>query len=217
MNSLTEENYLKQIFNLTGNHGERINTNTLAEKLHLKAPSVSEMLKRLSEKDLIQYEKYQGVRLTEKGRRTALSIIRKHRLWEVFLVEKLKFKWSEVHEIAEELEHIHSEELIERLDKFLGNPKIDPHGDPIPDHNGRFKAPPLKKLSDLQEGNIARIAGVADHSNAFLDHLDIVGISIRDEVKIIEFSTYDKSLLILVNNKNKIFISNETAKNILVV
>lgn len=216
MNSLTEENYLKEIFQLALNEKEKISTNLIADKLMLKAPTVSEMLKRLSEKNLIHYEKYQGVKLTEKGKKAALSIIRKHRLWEVFLVEKLKFKWSEVHDIAEQLEHIHSDELIDRLDKFLGFPKTDPHGDPIPDINGKFKAQVLKKLSELKQGAESRISGVADHSTSFLNHLEIIGISIRDEIKILEISQYDKSLHVQVNNRHKLFISSETAKNILV-
>lgn len=138
MNSLTEENYIKAIYKLCEKSADAVSTNAIAEKMHTKAASVSDMLKKLSKKKLINYRKYQGVTLTAKGEKLALAIVRKHRLWELFLVQKLNFKWDEVHDIAEQLEHIQSDELVKRIDKFLDHPKFDPHGDPIPDVNGKL-------------------------------------------------------------------------------
>src|SRR5437868_332834 len=148
MNTFTEENYLKAIYHLSL-QSESVSTNQIAASLNTKAASVTDMLKKLADKKLINYARYQGVTLTVEGERVALSIIRRHRLWEYFLVEKLSFKWDEVHDVAEELEHISSKELIDRLDDFMGNPKYDPHGDPIPDCNGLFKAHELKAVSTL--------------------------------------------------------------------
>ena len=136
IHSFTEENYLKAIYHLSTGNNSVVSTNQIAEITNTKAASVTDMLKKLAEKKLINYIKYQGVTLTEAGKNAAVNIVRKHRLWEVFLVEKLGFKWDEVHDIAEELEHINSESLINRLDDFLGNPAADPHGDPIPDRSG---------------------------------------------------------------------------------
>ncbi|WP_243389180.1 metal-dependent transcriptional regulator, partial [Flavobacterium psychrophilum] len=136
--TFSEENYLKTIYHLTTISDSEVSTNAIAEKMETKASSVTDMLKKLSEKDLINYKKYQGVSLTETGSLSAKMIVRKHRLWEVFLVEKLDFPWDEVHDIAEQLEHIKSEKLINKLDDFLGNPTEDPHGDPIPNANGQI-------------------------------------------------------------------------------
>src|SRR3954464_4250115 len=138
MNTLAEENYLKSIYHLSLN-ADNVSTNQIAASLNTRAASVSDMLKKLADKKLINYAKYQGVNLTAAGEKIAVNIIRKHRLWEYFLVEKLNFKWDEVHDMAEEMEHISSTELIDRLDKFMDYPKRDPHGDPIPDSNGNFK------------------------------------------------------------------------------
>src|ERR1700749_201692 len=148
MNTLAEENYLKSIYHLSLN-GAIASTNQLAAQLNTKASSVTDMLKKLAEKELINYTPYQGVTLTPPGEKIAINIIRKHRLWEYFLVEKLNFKWDEVHEMAEEMEHISSNELIDRLDKFMGYPKYDPHGDPIPDCNGLIKVHDLKLVSAI--------------------------------------------------------------------
>src|SRR6201995_5558206 len=148
MNTFTEENYLKAIYHLA-QECDSVSTNQIAASLNTKAASVTDMLKKLADKELINYAKYQGVTLTAEGEKIALSIVRKHRLWEYFLVEKLNFKWDEVHDVAEELEHISSKELIDRLDDFMGNPKYDPHGDPIPDCNGLFKAHELKPVSSM--------------------------------------------------------------------
>ena len=164
MQSYTEENYLKVIYHLS-EISHPVQTNAIADRIQTKAASVTDMIKKLSEKELVHYVKYQGVTLTEKGKLTAINIVRKHRLWEVFLVDKLNFKWDEVHEVAEELEHIQSNLLIERLDEFLDFPKVDPHGDPIPDKNGNFAEMTFTKLSKLKNGDKGNITGVSEHSS----------------------------------------------------
>lgn len=172
MNSYTEENYLKAIYHLSLTNDKSVTTNSIAAAMSTKAASVTDMLKKLAEKKLINYERYQGVSLTAEGKTIAIKIVRKHRLWEFFLVEKLQFKWDEVHELAEELEHIKSAELIERLDKFLGFPKYDPHGDPIPDVNGRFNINELKPVSTLLVNDGGIIMGVREHLPQFLQYLE---------------------------------------------
>jgi len=216
VNSFTEENYLKAIFKLAETEGTEISTNAIAEKLGTKAASVSDMLRKLSEKKLINYKKYQGVTLTAQGKKVALNIIRKHRLWEVFLVEKLGFKWDEVHDMAEQLEHVVSQELIDRLDKFLNFPKFDPHGDPIPDVNGKFLTQKSQLLSVLKLNTPCVMTGVVDHSPQFLQYLDKIGVALGNEIKIKEIMDYDKSLSLEINRKRHLFISHEVAKNILV-
>ena len=217
MNSLTEENYLKAIYKLLDHEEEAVSTNAIAEKMQTKPASVSEMLKKLSDKKLINYRKYQGVTLTPLGKKVALSIIRKHRLWEVFLVNKLNFKWDEVHDIAEQLEHIDSDKLVEYLDKFLGYPKFDPHGDPIPDENGKFHAQKSQLLSSLGKNSVSVMTGVVDHSPTFLQYLDKLGLSLGSEIKIKDVADYDKSLQVSVNRKPVIYVSHDVAKNILVI
>ncbi|MBL7884508.1 MAG: metal-dependent transcriptional regulator [Bacteroidia bacterium] len=171
----------------------------------------------MAEKKLIHYQKYQGVTLTNKGEKVALNIIRKHRLWEMFLVEKLNFKWDEVHDVAEQLEHINSDKLIEQIDKFLDYPKSDPHGDPIPDANGKLQVQKSKPLSAYSASDICVMTGVVDHSPAFLQYLDKINVSLGFEIKIKDVVEFDKSLQIVVNKKNTFFISNDVAKNILVI
>src|ERR1700709_788933 len=171
MNTFTEENYLKAIYHLSL-QSTSVSTNQIAAALNTKAASVTDMLKKLAEKELINYTKYQGVTLTAPGEKIAINIIRKHRLWEYFLVEKLNFKWDEVHDVAEELEHISSKELVNRLDEFMGNPKYDPHGDPIPDSNGLFKSHELKPVAALAVNENGIISGVRDHTTSFLQYLE---------------------------------------------
>ncbi len=216
MNSFTEENYLKAIYKLLENETV-VTTNAIAEKMNTKAASVTDMLKKLSDKKLINYQKYQGVSLTAKGEKVALMIIRKHRLWEMFLVEKLSFKWDEVHDVAEQLEHIDSDKLIAQIDKFLNYLKFDPHGDPIPDANGKFQLQKSVPLSNLKLNEHCIMTGVVDHSSAFLQYLDKSGIVLGNDIKVKEVIAFDKSLQIAVNKKNTLFISNEVAKNILVI
>lgn len=214
MQSYTEENYLKIIYHLSEiNHP--VQTNAIAERIQTKAASVTDMLKKLSEKGLVDYVKYQGVTLTEKGKLTAINIVRKHRLWEVFLVEKLAFKWDEVHEVAEELEHINSTLLIERLDEFLDFPKVDPHGDPIPDKNGKFADLAFVKLNKLKIGEKGTITGVSEHSSPFLKHLEKLGLTLGKKIQISEITDFDGSVELLVNG-NSLSISREVAKHILI-
>jgi DtxR family Mn-dependent transcriptional regulator len=216
MHSFTEENYLKAIYKLIAHKRDTVTTNAIAEKMNTKAASVTDMLKKLSDKKLINYRKYQGVTLSDKGEKIALSIIRKHRLWEMFLVEKLDFKWDEVHEVAEQLEHINSDKLIEQLDRFLNFPKNDPHGDPIPDAKGKVKLHKSVPLSTFNKNDTCIMTGVIDHSPAFLRFLDSSGIAMGNEIKLKEVVAFDGSLQITVNKQHTIFISNHIAKNILV-
>lgn len=217
MHSFTEENYLKAIYHLSDGNNTEVNTNAIAEVTNTKAASVSDMLKKLADKKLINYVKYQGVTLTEVGIRVAVNIIRKHRLWEVFLVEKLGFKWDEVHDIAEELEHINSALLIDRLDHFLGNPAVDPHGDPIPDRTGNFLHKKLVKVSDMKQGQSGTISGVNEHSSVFLKHLEKLGLTLGTKIIITELIEFDGSIMLTVNEINERSISREVAKNILVI
>ncbi len=215
--SYTEENYLKAIYALSRLYIDaEVSTNQISDHLKNKAASVTDMLKKLSDKKLIDYKPYKGVKLTDKGKKTAIKVIRKHRLWEAFLVEKLKFKWDEVHDIAEQLEHIQSDELIQKLDNFLGNPKCDPHGDPIPDATGKFSAQRSIALSLAKQKNSLIVTGVSDHSSDFLKYLSSSGIALGDNLKIEESNSYDKSLKIKVNNKHSLFLSHKAALNILV-
>jgi DtxR family Mn-dependent transcriptional regulator len=214
MNTFTEENYLKAIYHLSLQSGS-VSTNQIAASLNTKAASVTDMLKKLADKELINYTKYQGVTLTEPGEKIAISIVRKHRLWEYFLVEKLNFKWDEVHDVAEELEHISSKELVDRLDSFMGHPKYDPHGDPIPDSNGRFKTHELKPVSALAVNTGGIISGVRDHSTIFLQYLEKMTLMIGKKVKVTEINDYDHSVIMQVDDK-KIQISREVANNLLI-
>jgi len=213
--SLSEENYLKAIYHLEKIAATGVATNAIAEQMETKPSSVTDMVKKLSEKKLVNYIKYQGVTLTEKGKKTALTIIRKHRLWEVFLVDKLKFHWDEVHEIAEQLEHIHSEELIVRLDKFLGEPDFDPHGDPIPDKDGNIKRTEKKLLSDLNKNQGGVCVGVKESSPEFLQYLDKKKITIGTKIQVLGKEFFDGSMVILVGNDQS-FISKKTAENLYV-
>ncbi len=213
--TLSEENYLKTIYHLTTLLKQEVSTNAIAEKMETKASSVTDMLKKLAEKDLIHYKKYQGVSLTVKGELTAKMIVRKHRLWEVFLVEKLDFSWDEVHDIAEQLEHIKSDKLINKLDDFLDNPTEDPHGDPIPDANGKIIKKEQLLLSDLKESQIGICVGVKDTSSEFLKYLDKQGIALGSKIEFISKEEFDLSLRIKVND-NEITISNKIASNLCV-
>lgn len=212
----SEENYLKAIWKLHEAGTESVSTNSIAAEVKTRAASVTDMLKKLADKKLIQYQKYQGVKLSSEGRRVALNIVRKHRLWEVFLVEKLDYRWDEVHEIAEQLEHIFSENLTDRLDKFLGFPKFDPHGDPIPDKTGKLADAASIALSTVKAGQHGVMTGVSEHSAVFLRYLDEHGIGLGAAISVEQIVAFDQSLKIKVNNKAAITISQHAAKNILV-
>ncbi|WP_418510518.1 metal-dependent transcriptional regulator [Corallibacter sp.] len=213
MITLTEENYIKAIFHLSLQGKETVSTNDLAEAMNTKASSATDMIKKLSEKGYANYKKYQGVILTDSGKKVALSIIRKHRLWEVFLVDKLGFTWDEVHEVAEQLEHIKSPKLINQLDRFLDYPKHDPHGDPIPDINGNMPIVEKTLLSQAQVGHIYSCIGVNDSSAEFLQYLDTNNIRLGSEIEIMYIEPFDKSIKIKVNN-NEFTVSNSVAKNL---
>ncbi len=214
--SFTEENYLKLIYALASRGADEVSTNALAEVTATRAASVTDMLKRLADKELIHYRKYQGVRLTNEGERLALKIIRRHRLWEVFLVDKLGFGWDQVHEMAEELEHIRSDELVERLDTFLGNPQFDPHGDPIPTPAGHMPDVPSQLMADLLPNETACLLGVLDHSAAFLQHLDRSGLVLGCTVNVSEISPFDRSMRVTIPPKQSLFVSYDVARNLLV-
>jgi len=216
MNSYTEENYLKSIYHLSLSNAGSVSTNSIAAALNTKAASVTDMLKKLADKQLINYTKYQGVNLTAEGEMIAINIVRKHRLWEFFLVEKLKFKWDEVHDLAEELEHIASVELVDRLDLFLDFPKYDPHGDPIPDSKGRIKNNELKPVSQLSVSNTGIIMGVREHAPAFLQYLDKLQLNIGKTIQVTDIISYDQSVVLSLNDHSSVTISREVAKNILV-
>lgn len=214
MNTLAEENYLKSIYHLALSN-ENASTNQLAALLKTKASSVTDMLKKLADKELINYTPYQGVSLTTAGEKIAVNIIRKHRLWEYFLVEKLNFKWDQVHDMAEEMEHISSNELIDRLDKFMGFPKYDPHGDPIPDRNGLVKPHDLKPVSSIMPNQSGTICGVRDHSTLFLQYLEKQSLTIGKTVEVVEIIEFDHSMILQMEGK-RIQISREVANNLLI-
>ncbi|MSP68892.1 MAG: metal-dependent transcriptional regulator [Bacteroidetes bacterium] len=216
MQTLSEENYLKAIWKLVENSGVAVSTNEIAASVQTSPASVTDMLKKLADKKLISYQRYRGVTLSAKGRSVAIEVVRKHRLWEVFLVQQLGFKWDEVHDIAEQLEHIRSNELTEKLDKYLGFPKTDPHGDPIPDKTGKISELHQIPLSKLEKGKKGIMTGVADHSTQFLQLLDKHGIHLGDSIEIKETTAYDLSIAIAVNKKKTIHISNSVSKNIMV-
>lgn len=211
----SEENYIKVIYHLSLVSPKGVNTNAIAGMLDTKASSVTDMLKKLSDKDLVTYQKYQGVTLTDKGFLSAKMIVRKHRLWEVFLVDKLGFSWDEVHEIAEELEHIKSEQLINKLDAFLGFPVVDPHGDPIPDAKGVIKKIEKLLLSEVDINSSFHCIGVKDSSTDFLKYLDKQKIALGSVVKVIDKEDFDDTLTVEIDGK-RLTISNKIANNLYV-
>lgn len=213
MFSQSEENYLKTIYHLETSSNQGISTNAIANKLATKASSVTDMLKKLSDKELVVYKKYQGVKLTNSGNKVAANIVRKHRLWEVFLVEKLNFSWDEVHDIAEQLEHIKSPKLIQELDKYLNFPTHDPHGDPIPDQEGNLKVIKKYLLSSLEINQSGVCIGVEDSSSEFLKYLDKNDIQLGKTITVLEKEDFDNSFLIRIENKN-ISISHKIANNL---
>lgn len=208
VNRLTqsEENYIKAIYSLSIHSKEAVSTNLLAEKMATKASSVTDMLKKLSDKELLTYKKYQGCNLTSSGKKVALSIVRKHRLWECFLVDKLAFGWEEVHEIAEQLEHIQSPQLINKLEEFLGFPVLDPHGDPIPDRNGKFLSTASRSsLKSLTVGAKAVVIGVEDGSTEFLQYLNKIGLRLGSVIEVNDKLSFDGSLVVSIDGKTAQF------------
>ena len=216
MISLTEENYLKAVFHLSEDGTRAVLTNDLAAEMNTKAASVTDMIKRLSGKGLVSYQKYYGVEITKSGKEEALKIIRKHRLWETFLVDKLNFSWDEVHDVAEQLEHIRSPLLIEKLDEFLGYPKSDPHGEPIPDKNGKMLGLKKVPLSEAAPKRKSTLMAVKNDSPAFLQYLSKLGMRLGSKISIVNKTDFDGSQEILIDGKKKVFISYDAAKNLLV-
>lgn len=212
----TEENYIKAVFKISEKDKKAVSTNSLAENLSTSAASVTDMLKRLATKDMVVYEKYRGVMLTPAGNKTAIALIRKHRLWETFLVSKLRFGWHQVHDIAEQLEHIDSEELMSRLDAFLDYPKFDPHGDPIPNAEGKFTLRAQISLSEASSMFKYVVLGVREHDEPFLKYLNAIGIKIGTEIRILDIITYDKSLNIMIDGKNTHNLSAQVSNMLLV-
>ena len=214
MHTLAEENYLKAIYHLSEGGKLNVTTNALATKMETKPASVTDMLRKLADKDLVIYEKYQGVNVSGSGKKHALKIIRKHRLWETFLVEKLGFRWDEVHDVAEQLEHIQSALLVERLDKFLGQPKFDPHGEPIPDAEGNYKQKVRTLISDMHQGDKGQLVAVKVSDQSFLRYLDKLQLEIGDNIEIVDLISFDQSSLLLINDDKEVYISKEVAANI---
>ena len=211
----SEENYIKGIFHLQQETG-LVNTNSLAAEMQTRPASVTDMLKKLKNKKLLQYEKYKGFKLNEAGKKAALDVVRKHRLWEYFLVEKLNFEWDKVHSIAEELEHISSEELIQRLDNFLGNPSFDPHGDPIPDKHGKIPVIKQQSLSDTSFKKNVTVSSVGNQTAQMLDMLKHYNIAIGTQLTVLKKFEFDGSLEIKVSKQEACIISEQVAKNVFV-
>ncbi len=213
--SVTEENYIKAIFHLQEDDGT-VSTNDLAAALQTRPASVTDMLKKLKTKKLLSYERYKGVRLSAEGKKLALGIVRKHRLWEYFLVDTLQFGWDEVHEVAEELEHISSKKLVEKLDAFLGHPRFDPHGDPIPDSHGKMLAQPQVNLIDLPFNKMAEVSGVGSQSTELLELLKHKNIGIGTRLEVKRKFGFDHSIEIKIRNQNPFTISQQLAQALFV-
>lgn len=214
--SSSKENYLKAIFHLQEEDGV-VTTNALANELQTRAASVTDMLKKLKTQKLLLYEKYHGFKLSNEGKKVALQIIRKHRLWEYFLVEKLHFGWEEVHEMAEEMEHISSKKLIDRLDEFLGFPKTDPHGDPIPDSAGKLAMTQQVSLSDTPLNVTAEVSSISDQSIEMLELLKHKSIALGTKLEVRRKFAFDNSLELKIKNQVGIMISEDVAKNVFVI
>ena len=212
----TEQNYIKAIYHLSKKEGTTAYTQEVAAAMSTSSASATDMIKKLTEKGLLAYVPYRGAKLNKKGEKTALSIIRRHRLWELFLTKVLKFKWDEVHPMAEELEHVSSDLLLQRIDKYLSHPKFDPHGDPIPDMNGKLSETSNCALSNLNINQSGVISGVNKHSPDFLRYLDQNGLVLSSRIKIIAFHSFDKSMDLVINGKKTLHISYQVASNILV-
>lgn len=213
--SSSKENYLKAIFHLQETDG-MVTTNDVAAALQTRPASVTDMLKKLKAQKLLLYEKYKGFKLSNEGRKVALQIIRKHRLWEYFLVEKLQFRWDEVHEIAEELEHISSKKLIDKLDEFLRFPKTDPHGDPIPDSQGKWTLTRQVDLLNLPLNKVAEVSSIGDQSAEMLDLLSHKQIALGTKLEVKKKFAFDNSLELKIKNQPAVTVSEHVAKNVFV-
>ena len=215
MYSLTEENYLKALFNIANETGE-VNVAVLSKRLDIKMPTVTSMMKKLSEKKLVHYESYKPLHLTEKGKKEAGLIIRKHRLIEMFLVDKMKLGWEDVHDIAEQIEHIQSSVFFEKMDELLGYPKVDPHGSPIPDKNGKVVWKEYNKLSDCKVGETVKLAAVINTSSDFLKFLNTREMRLGLKIKIKSIEPFDKSIIISYGKRQAEALSNVVCERLLV-
>jgi len=214
METHAEENYLKAIYSIAENSPDAVLTKVVADHIKSKPSSVTDMVQRLSAKKLVDYKKYKGVSLTETGRKKALQVIRKHRLWELFLVKHLNFSWNEVHDIAEQLEHVKSPLLVNRLDAFLKFPVRDPHGDIIPDENGKLRVDPAHYLNELTEGQSCEVTAVKDSSTEFLNYLDNAAIGLKTKIEILELIPYDRSIRVLIDDERKTTLSEKVCENL---
>ncbi len=213
----TEENYLKTLLKLTlESKRAEAGTNELATHLMVKPATVSDMLKKLKEKQLVDYEKYGKITLTDEGKKIGIEIIRRHRLWETFLYEKLEFTWDEVHEVAEQLEHIHSAKLVDKLDKFLNYPAFDPHGDPIPNVHGELNIQFKKTLFEVGIGESCKMVSVKDNSSTFLQYVVKLGLGLHQNIQVISKLDYDSSMVIEVDGIQSA-VSQKFAENVFVV
>jgi DtxR family Mn-dependent transcriptional regulator len=209
----TEENYIKAIYHLQHRHG-KVGTSLLSEEMNTRPASVTDMLKKLESKKLLHYRKYKGFILTEQGIKTAVQVVRKHRLWEYFLVNKLGFTWGDVHSMAEELEHVSSPELITRLDEYLGNPAFDPHGDPIPDGEGQFRTIEQENLLLVPLNKTITVSSVSNQQTDMLELLNHYRIGIGTRIKVLQRFSFDGSVEIEVEGQPAIIISHAVAQNV---
>ena len=214
--SAVEENYLKYIFQLGELQNGLVKTNDLAYKLDHSAASVTDMLKKLADKKLVLYKKYYGVSLTKVGLSIAIKIVRKHRLWETFLVKNLKFTWDKIHDIAEQLEHVQSDELIDKMDEYLGYPKFDPHGEPIPDKLGNISVPNVICLANAKLKKQYMLQSVNDDSAAFLKYLNKIQLQLKDKIRIIDKEEFDETIQLIINDRKQLIISKDAAQNMFV-
>ncbi|WP_291096539.1 MULTISPECIES: metal-dependent transcriptional regulator [unclassified Empedobacter] len=214
MNSLVEENYLKALFHLSENGKGEVNVKDLSKHLEIKMPTVNSMMKKLAEKELVIYESYKPLRLSDKGILKASLIVRKHRLTEMFLVDKMGFGWEQVHEIAEQIEHIQSPIFFDKMDELLNFPKLDPHGSPIPDKNGKIEIINYKKLAEFIEGDKVEICAVIGSSDEFLKYLNSKNIHLNDEIEIISVEDFDGTMKVkfLKSNEIEIFSNHVTSR-----
>lgn len=216
MYTLSEENYLKAIYRLSQDKGLKITPKAIADALNNNPASVVDMIRKLADKQLIAYDKKKGASLTIQGQKNAVLIVRRHRLWEVFLLEKLGYEWDEIHDIAEDLEHIKDATLADRLDKFLGFPEYDPHGDPIPKANGKMPKPFSLTLANIKTGSLCSVAAVSDTSSTFLQYLLKLNIGIGTKIALKEKISYDGSLVITIAGKQVTTVSKKFGESILV-
>jgi DtxR family Mn-dependent transcriptional regulator len=217
MHSSAEENYIKAIFTISEKSGKGASTTAIAQRLETKASSVTDMVKRLNEKGLADHRPYYGVSLTEEGRKVAIAIIRKHRLWETFLVSHLNYRWDEVHELAEQLEHIRSADLVDRLDRYMGFPKVDPHGDPIPDRDGHIAdIAGALPLTEVPKGTLVHVVGVGDSSPEFLKLLDGLGLKLGTQLTVDRRFDYDNSLEVSSRFRSGMLLNEKVCANLTV-